>query len=147
MLAAYALVASLIEEYTRVVAVVDDGIAHEHDTLFPTAASDILLRVAGWHGLYESHPIAALYILLPGSDMHPSDQIASRLYEQAVAVVAHPCRHAHANVWPLVACTLGIAMHHDNTVVEPYLTFCKLCLTEACACKNLVGDCPIVVYY
>ena len=140
MLAADTLIATLVEKYARIVAVVDDSITHKHHTMFPTATCNILLGIASRHCLNESNPIAALHILLPWSDMHPPDKIASRLNEQGIAVVAHPCRHAHAHVWPFIACSLSIAVHHDNTVIEPYLTLAKAGLAEACACNDLIGN-------
>ena len=129
-------VSTLIEKNTRVVTVIDDGIAHEFFALLPSASIDIGFGITGWHRLNESHTVTALDILLPRCDMHPTDEVATRLYHEVVAVVAEPCRNTHAHARPLVARTLGIAMNHQHPVVEPYLTLSITGLTETRARKD-----------
>ena len=70
--------------------------------------------------------------------MHPAHEVAARLHHKVVAIVAEPCRHRDTHAWPLVAGALGIAVHHQHAVVEPYLALAKLSLTEACAHRRTV---------
>ena len=126
-----ALVATLIEENARVVAVVDDGVAHQFRPLAPVASSHVFLSIACWHGLDKSHAVARLHILLARGDMHPSDEVPSRLDHEIVGVVRHPSRNVDSHCRPFVGGALGIAMHHDDAVVEPYFPFCEFRLTES----------------
>ena len=146
MLAADTLVATLIEEDTWIVAIVDDSITHQQRTLFPSSAFYIFLCIASRHSLDKTHTVATLYILLPRCNVHPSNQVTSRLHLQIVAIVAQPCRHTHTHVWPLIACALSISVHHYNTVVEPHLAFCKLCLTETSASNDLIYLLTGIIY-
>ena len=57
VLAADALVATLIEEYAGVVAVVYYGIAHQFGALCPSWSFHVFLSIAGRHSLYESHAV------------------------------------------------------------------------------------------
>ena len=138
VLARDALVAALIEKDRGVVAVVDDGVAHQGHTLLPAGALHVFLRIAGRHGLDESHAVARLDVLFPGRDVHPAHQVAVRLHHESVAVVAQPGRHAQSHAGPLVAGALGIAVHHEHTVVEPGLALAKPGLAEAGADDDLV---------
>ena len=132
------LVATLIEEDARVVAIVDNGVAHQRRALCPPCPLHVFLGVTGRHGLYESHAVARLHILFPRCDMHPAHEVATRLDNETVAIVTHPCRHADAHGRPLVAGALRVAVHHDNAVVEPYFALAKTSFTEACADDDLI---------
>ena len=88
MLTADALVAALVEEDGRVVAVVDNGISHQFAALLPLSSLAVLLGITRRHCLDKAHAVARFNILLPGSDVHPSHQIASRTHHQVVGVVA-----------------------------------------------------------
>ena len=138
MLTADALVAALVEEDGRVVAVVDDGISHQFAALLPLSALAVLLGITRRHCLDKAHSVARFNILLPGGDVHPAHQIASRTHHQVVGVVTQPGRHTHANARPFVRSALGIAVHHQHAVVEPDLTFGETCLAEACACLHRI---------
>ena len=138
MLLGDAEVATFIENDGRVVAVVDDGVAHQCGALLPARAIDILLGIAGRHGLEQAHTVARLDVLLPRADVHPADEIASRLHHQTVAVVAHPCRDGESHAWPLVGGALGIAMHHQHAVVEVEHAILELRLAESRACDHHV---------
>ena len=139
VLTAYALVAALIEEDRGVVAVVDDGIAHQFCTLIPARTSDILFCIAGGHGLNQSHTVARLDILFPRGDMHPAHQIAIRLYHQVIAVITEPCRDRDTHTRPLVRGALCISMHHQHSVVEPDLTISELGLAETGTCDDIIN--------
>ena len=56
--AADALVSAFIEDDAGVVAIVDDGIAHQLHALLPSRAFHIFLGVAGRHRLHQSHAVA-----------------------------------------------------------------------------------------
>ena len=107
-----ALVAALIEQNAGIVAVVDDGVAHQFLTLCPARTRHILLGIPGRHGLDQSHTVARLDVLFPWCDMHPAYQITARFHHQVIAIVAQPGRHRDAYTGPLVAGALGIAVHH-----------------------------------
>ena len=57
VLATDALVATLIEQYAGVVAVVYYGIAHQFGALCPSWSFHVFLCIAGRHSLYESHAV------------------------------------------------------------------------------------------
>ena len=78
------VVATLVEDNGRVVAVIDDGIAHDLLALFPATVVDILLSIAGRHGLDESQAVERLNILLHRRDMHPAEEVTIALQHQAV---------------------------------------------------------------
>ena len=63
--------------------------------------------------------------------MHPSYDVAAGLHKEVIAVVAHPCRHAHSHSGPLVGGALGVAVYHHDAVVEVEHTVLELCLAEA----------------
>ena len=130
VLAAYALVAALIEENRRIVAVVDDGIAHQGRALLPAGTLHILLGITGGHGLWQSNAVTTLDVLFPWSHVHPAYHIAAAFHHQAIAIVAQPGRHADAYTRPLIGGPLGIAMHHHHAVIQPYLALAKACLAE-----------------
>ena len=138
VLAADALVATLVEEYRGVVAVVDDGITHQLRALLPAGTLDILLGIAGGHGLRQSDAVARLDVLLPRCDVHPAHHVGPALHHQTVGVVAEPGRHADAHPRPLVRRTLGIAVYHHHAVVKPYLTVLESRLAEAGTGGNFV---------
>ena len=79
-----ALVAALVEDDAGVVAVVDDGVAHQLGALCPTRTLHVFLSIAGRHGLQEAHAVARLDVLFPRRDVHPAHQIAVRLHHQSV---------------------------------------------------------------
>ena len=143
MFTADALVAALVEEYGGIVAVIDDGIAHQLCALRPARPLHVLLGIAGGHGLDESHTVARLDILLPRSDVHPTHKVGSRLHHQTVGVVAEPGRDAHPYPRPLVRGALGIAVYHQHAVVEPYLAFAEAGLAETRAGDDLVKPSPL----
>ena len=72
VLTADALVAAFVEDDARVVAVVDDGIAHQAGALRPAGALHVLLSVASGHGLEQAYAVAALNVLLPRRYVHPT---------------------------------------------------------------------------
>ena len=113
------LVAALVEHDAGIVAVVDDGVAHQFRALCPS-------RVARFN------------VLFPRRDMHPAHQIAVRLHHQAVREVAQPRRNAQSDARPLVAGALCVAVHHQATVVDPHLSFGEARLAEARTDDNLV---------
>ncbi len=131
MLTRDALVATLIEEDTGIVATIDNGVTHEFHTMLPLPSGPILLGIARRHGLNQSHAVAAFHILFPRGDVHPSHEVAPRLHLQLIAVIRKPCRNTHPHARPLVACALGVAMNHDDPVVEPNLPLGKAGLPES----------------
>ena len=76
MLLGYLVVTTLIEEDRGVVAVVDDGITHHLGTLLPATVVDILLGIAGRHGLNQPETVERLDILFHRRDMHPTVEVA-----------------------------------------------------------------------
>ena len=52
------LVAAFVEDDTRIVAVVDDGVAHHLLALFPAAAVDIFFGITGREHLHETYSVA-----------------------------------------------------------------------------------------
>ena len=130
VLTADALVATLIEQDAGIVAVVDDGITHQLRALRPARPLHILLGITSRHSLRQSHTVARLDVLLPRGDVHPAHHVAPRLNHQAVRVVAKPGRYRQANARPFVRRSLGIAVHHHHTVVEPYLALAEAGLAE-----------------
>ena len=126
-----ALVAALVEEDAGVVAVVDDGVAHDLDALLPAAAVDVALGVAGGHGLHQADAVAGFDVLLRRRDVHPAHQVGVALDHQAVAEVAEPRRHVDADGGPLVGGALGVAVHLDDAVVELDHAVGELRLAEA----------------
>ena len=58
VLAADTFVAALIEDDGRIVAIVDDGIAHQGCALLPTGTVHVLLGIAGGHGLRQTDAVA-----------------------------------------------------------------------------------------
>ena len=131
VIAGNGLVAALVEEDAGIVAIVDDGIAHEFYTLLPATTLDVFLGIARRHRLDESHAVARLDSLLPRRDVHPAHEVASRLHLQPIGIVAEPRRHTHTHTGPLVRSALSVAMHHDDSIVEPDLAFGETSLTEA----------------
>ena len=138
VLAADALVATLVEQNAGIVTVVDDGIAHQVLALLPPRSFNVLLGITGRHGLNQSDTVARLDVLLPGRDVHPSDQVAVRLHHQSVGVVAEPGRNGKSHTRPLVRSALRIAVHHQHAVVQPYLSLGESCLAETGARDHLV---------
>ena len=132
------LITTFVEDDTRIVAVVDDDIAHQFGALFPLAALAVFLCIAGRQHLHGTHAVAALDVLLPGGDVHPAEEVGIALYGQSVAVIAHPGRHAQADTRPLVASALGIAFELQHAVVDPHLAFAEACLAETCAGHHFV---------
>ena len=138
-----ALVSSLIEEDGWIVAVVDDGIAHQFHALIPSRSGHVLFGIAGWHGLYQSHSVARFHILFPGRYVHPAHQVGSRFHHQGIAVVAQPCGYGETHARPLVGGALGIAMHHDDTVVEPDFSLAKTGLPESRPGDDCIALCAV----
>ena len=141
VLTADALVATLVEQDAGIVTVVDDGIAHQVLALLPPRSFNVLLGITGGHGLNQSDTVARLDVLLPGCDVHPSDQIAVRLHHQSVGIVAEPGRNGKSHARPLVRSALRIAMHHQHAVVQPYLSLGESCLAETGAGNDLIVLC------
>ena len=119
MLTTNGLVAAFVEDDARIVAIVDDGVAHQLDTLFPLATLTIFFRIASRHGLHQAHAIARLDVLLPRRDVHPAYQIGVAFHHHTVAIVAQPSRNAHAHTRPFVTGALGKTFHLDDAVVQP----------------------------
>ena len=136
VLAADALVATLVEEYRGVVAVIDDGIAHQFRALCPSRSFHILLCITGRHCLNQSYTVTRLNVLLPRCDMHPAHHIATRFHHQPVRIVAQPGRHGEAHARPFVRRALGIAVYHQTAVVQPYLTILEQSLAETGTCHD-----------
>ena len=63
--------------------------------------------------------------------MHPPYDVAAGLDHKAIGVVAEPCRHSSTYARPFICGALGIAMHHDGTVVQINYTISELCFAEA----------------
>ena len=145
MFARDTLIATLIEKYRRIVAVVNDGITHQGCTLLPARSLHIFLSITGRHCLDQSHTVARLDILFPRGDVHPAYQISTRLHHQVIAVVTQPGRHRQAHSRPFVRGALGIAVHHQYPVVEPDLSLCKARLTETGAGVDTVNDGAVVI--
>ena len=70
--------------------------------------------------------------------MHPADKVSPRLHHQAIGVVTQPGRNAQSYAGPFVGGTLGIAMYHQHTVIEPDLTLCEAGLTESSTCNDFI---------
>ena len=126
-----ALVAALVEENRRVVAVVYNSVAHQLQALHPLTPLGITFGIACRHGLDEAHTVAGLDVLFGRRDMHPPHHIATRLDEQTVGVVAQPGWHRGSYARPLIGGALGIAVHHDHAVVEIDHAALELCLSES----------------
>ena len=77
--------------------------------------------------------------------MHPSYQITIRLNHQIVGIVTEPGWYRDADAGPFVGGALGIAVHHQHTVVEPYLPFCEPGLAEAGADDDLVSLSGVII--
>ena len=80
-----ALVAALIEKNAGVVAVVDDGVAHQLDPLIPLPAFGIAFGIARRHRFDQAHAVARFDILLPRRDVHPANQVRIPIHHQFVA--------------------------------------------------------------
>ena len=132
------LVAAFIENDARIVTIVNNGIAHQLDTLFPLAALAVFLRIAGRHGLHQAHAVARLDVLLPGRDVHPAHQIGVAFHHQAVTIVAQPSRNAHAHARPFVAGALGKTFHLNDAIIQPDHSFTEAGLAETCPCTDFV---------
>ena len=137
------LVAAFVEDDTRIVAVVDDGVAHHLLALFPAAAVDIFFGISGREHLHESHSVARLDILFPGGDVHPSHEVGVALDHEPVGVVAQPRRNRHAHTRPFVAGALGIALELDYPVVEPYLAVTETGLAESGRRHHFIDHFPV----
>ena len=117
------LVAAFVEEDAGIVAVVDDGIAHQLRALFPLTSLAVFLGVARGHGLNQPHAVARFDVLFPRRHVHPAHEVGVALDHQPVAVIAQPCRNTHADGGPFVRGTLGEAFELQHAVVEPDLAF------------------------
>ena len=137
--AANALVTTLVEEDAGVVAVVDDGIAHEGCALLPACALDVLLGIAGGHGLRKADTVTRLHILFPRRHVHPAHHVATAFHHQGIAIVTQPRRNTQSHTRPLVGGTLGIAMNHHHAIVEPYLSLAEARLAETRYRGNGIG--------
>jgi len=134
-----ALVTTFVEEDTGIVAVINDGIAHQFGTLSPAGTFHVFLGITCRHGLWQTNTVARLNVLLPWCHVHPSHHVAARLYHQPIAVVTEPCRYRQSDARPLVRRTLGVAMNHHHAVVKPYLTFTEAGLAETGSYGHLVS--------
>ena len=124
------VVATLVEDDGWVVAVIDDGIAHHLLTLFPATVVDILLSIAGRHGLDESQAVERLNVLFHRGDVHPAEEVTVALQHQAVRVVAHPRRNRDSYGRPLVGRALSKALQLQRAVVQAELAVLELRLAE-----------------
>ena len=120
VLVADIVVAALIEEYGRVVAVVYRGIAHQFAALLPAATRHILLGIAGRKGLDEAEAVERLHILLRGCHVHPAEHVAVAAQDEAVAVVRHPFGNGDAHGGPFIGGALCEALHLQHAVVKVY---------------------------
>ena len=145
MFTADRLITTFVKQDTRVITVIDNGIAHQFRTLFPLAALTVFLRIAGRHGLNKADTVARLHILFPGSDVHPADKVRIAFHHEAIGVVTQPCGDGKPHCRPFIAGTLGIALHLDDAVVQPYLSPAELCLAETGTGHNLVKNITAVV--
>ena len=141
VLTADALVTTLVEKYRRIVAVVDDGIAHECLALFPAGPRHVLLSIARRHGLDQADTVTTLNVLLPRGDVHPAHDVTTRLHHQVVGIVAEPGWHGESCPRPLIRGALGIAVYHQTTVVEPYLALAETRLAETGTDDDLIIPC------
>ena len=123
-------IATFIENDTRIVTVIDNGIAHQFGTLFPLASLAVLFRITGRHGLDQTYTVARFDVLFPWTDVHPTNQIGIAFHHHTVAIVAQPGRYTHAHSRPLVAGALGKPFHLEHTVVQPDFTIRKTGLAE-----------------
>ena len=76
MLLADLVVSAFVEDDRRVVAIVDDGIAHQHHAVIPTAVIYIFLRIAGRHRHHQTQAVERTNVLFARSDVHPAYEIA-----------------------------------------------------------------------
>ena len=136
-----ALVATFVEEDAGVVSVIDDGIGHHADALFPLASRSVLLGVAGRHRLGQADAVARLDVLTPRHRVHPTNQVSAALDHEVVAVVAQPGRHIGAHAGPLVRRALRIAVNHHHAVVQSQQSVgAELRLSEARHGGHTVDD-------
>ena len=140
---ANSLVTTLIKKNRRIVPVVYNSIPHQFHSLLPMAPCDILFCITCRHRLNQPHTVTRFHILLPRTDMHPTNKITARLHHQSIRIVAQPCRHTHAYSRPFVAGSLGISMHHDRTVVQNCQSMLKGCLTEPRCSRTFVSHFPL----
>ena len=131
-------IATFIENDTRIVTVIDNGIAHQFGTLFPLASLAVLFRITGRHGLNQTYTVARFDVLFPWTDVHPTNQIGIAFYHHTVAIVAQPGRYTHAHSRPLVAGALGKPLHLEHTVVQPDFTIRKTGLAETGTGRHFV---------
>lgn len=143
MLTADGLVSTFVEDDTRIVAVVDNGVAHHLFALLPAAAFDIFFGITGREHLHESHSVARLDILFPRGDVHPSHEVGIAFDHEPVGVVAQPRRNRHTHTGPFVAGALGIALELDYPVVEPYLAVSETGLAESGRRHHLIDYFPV----
>ena len=132
------VVTTLIEKDGGIVAVIDNGIAHQFGALSPAAVFHVLLRVAGRHGLNEAQTVERLHVLLHRRDVHPAEEVAVALQNQAVRVVAHPCRNGDAYGRPLVGGALGKALQLNDAVVKVHHAILERRLSEARSRSSVV---------
>ena len=138
MLAADGIVAAFVEQYAGRVAQIDDGVAHQLNTLAPPAAFGVFLGIARRHRLNQAHTVAAFGILLRGGYVHPADNVATALHKEVIGIVAEPRRHTHTHSGPFVGRTLGIAVHHDDTVVQSDHSVFEFRFSESGGCHYLI---------
>ena len=78
--------------------------------------------------------------------MHPAEEVAVALQNQAVRVVAHPCRNGDAYGRPLVGGALGKALQLNDAVVKVHHAILELRLTESRAGSGFIDDAAILCH-
>ena len=146
MFTADSFVATFVEQDTRVVAVINDCIAHQFHPLLPLASLTVFFRISGRHCLYQTYTVARFYILFPWSDVHPTNQVCISFYHQTIREVAQPGWYGQTHCRPFIAGTLCISLHLDNTVVQFYFSFNKACFTESGAGADFIEYLIVVIF-
>ncbi|CDA22093.1 putative uncharacterized protein [Bacteroides sp. CAG:144] len=135
VLPADGFVPAFVKEDTRVVACIDDDVAHQFFTLFPTPSLHIFFGISGRKHLYDTDPVAGLDILFLRGDVHPAEKVGIVFDHQSVGIVAQPGRNRYAHARPFVARALRIAFELYDTVIEPYFPASESGLAES-GCRN-----------
>ncbi|EEF24029.1 conserved hypothetical protein, partial [Ricinus communis] len=115
---AHALVAAFVEHDAGIVAVVDDGVAHDLEALLPAAVLHVRFGVAGRHRFHQAQAVERFHVLLPRRDVHPADQVRIAGQSQPVTVVGEPRGHGTAHRGPFVRRALCVAVDLDHAVVQ-----------------------------
>ena len=73
---AHALVAGFVKDDAGIVAVVNDGVAHGLDALFPTPPVHVFFGIAGGHRFQKAHTVTRFHVLFPGRYVHPTHEVS-----------------------------------------------------------------------